>query len=91
LEPFKRTENQTKIIEAMEIYFQKLLDSKKKMNRELVVLKDGKIVRVKPDDLKLLLYFIKYFFIHLFTNFIRQKYFYFQLYFVCCCQNEKNK
>lgn len=44
----KRTENQTKILKGMDKVYEKLIEFKKKMNSELVVLKDGKIVRVKP-------------------------------------------
>ena len=50
MEPFKRTENQTKIIESMDVYFEKLIEHKKKMNQKLVVLMDGKVVRIKPDE-----------------------------------------
>jgi hypothetical protein len=44
----KRTANQEKIIAAMEKVYEKLIEYKKKMNSELVILKDDKIVRVKP-------------------------------------------
>lgn len=43
-----RTENQTKILEGMDKVYEKLIEFKKKMNSELVVLKDNKIVRIKP-------------------------------------------
>lgn len=45
---FKRTPNQTKILEGMERVHEKLLEFKKKMNSELVIIKDDKIVRIKP-------------------------------------------
>jgi hypothetical protein len=48
MKAYKRTENQKKILEAMDKVWAKLIDFKKKMNSELVVLKDGKIVRIKP-------------------------------------------
>lgn len=44
----KKTTNQTKIIEGMDKVYEKLIEFKRKMNSELVVLKDGKIVRIKP-------------------------------------------
>lgn len=48
MEPYKRTANQTKILEAMGLVYKKVIEYKKKMNSELVLYKDGKIVRVKP-------------------------------------------
>lgn len=44
----KRTANQSKILEGMDKVYVKLIEFKKRMNSELVVLKDGKIVRIKP-------------------------------------------
>lgn len=44
----KRTPNQTKILEGMDKVYDKLIEFKKKMNSELVILKDGKIIRIKP-------------------------------------------
>lgn len=44
----KRSLEQTKIIEAMEKVYENLILFKKKMNSDLVILKDDKIVRVKP-------------------------------------------
>ena len=44
----KRTSNQTKILEGMDKVYDRLLEFKKRMNSELVVLKDDKIIRVKP-------------------------------------------
>lgn len=49
MKTYKRTENQTKILEGMDKVYEKLIEFKKKMNSELVVLKDGKIVRIKPQ------------------------------------------
>ncbi len=49
MKPYERTANQAKIIEAMEKVYEKLIEFKKKMNSELVIMKDGKIVRVKPE------------------------------------------
>ncbi len=45
---YKRTLNQTKIIEGMDKVYEKLIEFKKKMNSELVILKEDKIVRIKP-------------------------------------------
>lgn len=42
------SENGQKIIDAMSKVHADLIAFKKKMNSELVVLKDGKIVRIKP-------------------------------------------
>lgn len=43
-----RTENQEKIIQAMTKVRENLIAFKKKMNSELVIMQDGKIVKVKP-------------------------------------------
>lgn len=48
MKPFKRTSNQTKILNGMDKVYEKLVEFKKRMNTELVVLKDNKITRVKP-------------------------------------------
>ena len=44
----KRTLNQTKILEGMDKVYEKLIEFKKKMNSELIRLKDNQIVRLKP-------------------------------------------
>ena len=44
----KRTSNQKRILEGMDIVYEKLIEFKRKMNSELVILKDNKIIRVKP-------------------------------------------
>jgi len=44
----KRTANQTKILQGMDKVYEKLIEYKKRMNSELVILKDDKIIRVKP-------------------------------------------
>lgn len=46
-----RTEHQIKILNAMTKVRENLIAFKKKMNSELVVSRDGKIVRIKPEDL----------------------------------------
>jgi GTP cyclohydrolase I len=40
-----------KIMEGLDKTYQKLLETAKRNNEELVILKDNKIVRVKPQDL----------------------------------------
>ena len=45
----KRTPNQQKILDAMDKVYDNLIAYKKKMNSELVVMRDGKIVRIKPE------------------------------------------
>lgn len=45
---FKKTANQEKIIKGLEKSYEKLLESKRKTNGELVILKDNKVVRIKP-------------------------------------------
>ncbi|WP_199749390.1 hypothetical protein [Flavobacterium sp. RSP46] len=44
----KRTLNQIKILEGMDKVYEKLIEFKKKMNSELIILKDNQIVRLKP-------------------------------------------
>ena len=48
METHKMTPNQTKIMEGMDKVYDKLIEFKKKMNSELVILKDNEITRVKP-------------------------------------------
>lgn len=47
----KRTENQEKILKAMDKVYENLIAFKKKMNSDLVVYRDGKIVRIKASEL----------------------------------------
>lgn len=44
----KRTLYQTKILEGMDKFYEKLIEFKKKMNSELLKLKDNQIIRLKP-------------------------------------------
>ena len=44
----KMTPNQTKILEGMDKVYDKLIEFKKKMKSELVIIKDNKIIRIKP-------------------------------------------
>ena len=48
MKTYKRTPNQTKIIEGMDKVYEKLIEFKRKMNSELVILRDNKIIRIKP-------------------------------------------
>ena len=48
MKAYKRTSTQIKILESMDKVYEKLVEFKKKMNSDLVVLQDGKIVRIKP-------------------------------------------
>jgi hypothetical protein len=48
METHKMTPNQTKILEGMDKVYDKLIEFKKKMNSELVILKDNEITRIKP-------------------------------------------
>lgn len=44
----KRTSTQSKILKSMDKVYEKLIEYKRKTNSELVILQDGKIVRIKP-------------------------------------------
>ena len=44
----KRTSNQKRILEGMDKVYERLIAFKRKMNSDLVVIKDDKIVRIKP-------------------------------------------
>ena len=48
MKEYKRKEQQEKIIAGMELVYERLIAFKKKMNSELIILKDNKIVRIKP-------------------------------------------
>lgn len=48
MKEYKRTSTQTKILEGMDKVYEKLIEFKKKMNSDLVVMQDDKIVRIKP-------------------------------------------
>lgn len=45
----KRSLQQQKILDAMDKVYENLIAYKKKMNSELVVMREGKIVRIKPE------------------------------------------
>ena len=44
----KRSVQMQKIVDGMELVYQKLIESTRKEGGELVVMRDGKIVRIKP-------------------------------------------
>ncbi|WP_264553623.1 hypothetical protein [Flavobacterium sp. N2038] len=48
MKEYKRSLNQQKIVDGMGKVYEKLIEFKKKSNSELVILKDNKIVRIKP-------------------------------------------
>lgn len=48
MKAYKRTSTQTKILESMDKVYEKLIEYKRKNNSELVILQDGKIVKIKP-------------------------------------------
>ena len=50
MKPYKRPENIQKIIDVMQPVSTRLIAYKIKMNSELVVIQDGKVVRIKPED-----------------------------------------
>lgn len=45
----KHLEEKNKILKGLEKVYEKLLEFKKMKNSELVVLRDNKIVRIKPE------------------------------------------
>jgi hypothetical protein len=45
---FKRSEQQQKTLEGVELVYIRLIEFKKRINSELVVMKDNQIVRLKP-------------------------------------------
>ena len=48
MKTYNRTQNQTKILNGMDKVYDKLIEFKKKMNSEIIILKDNKIIRIKP-------------------------------------------
>jgi hypothetical protein len=51
MENHKTTSTQKKVLEGMDKVYEKLIEFKKKTNSDLVVMKDGKIVRIKANTL----------------------------------------
>ncbi|MFV8344017.1 hypothetical protein [Flavobacterium sp. XS2P39] len=50
MEKHKTTLTQKKIIDAIDKVYENLIEFKKKKNSDLVVMKNGKIVRIKPTS-----------------------------------------
>ncbi|SHG06170.1 hypothetical protein SAMN05444372_102114 [Flavobacterium micromati] len=48
MKEYKRSLDQQKIIDSMSKVYEKLIEFKKKSNSELIIMKDNKIVSVKP-------------------------------------------
>jgi hypothetical protein len=44
----KHTEEKTKILKGLEKVYEKLIEFKKAKNSELVILRDNKVVKIKP-------------------------------------------
>lgn len=51
MENKKTTSKRQRVIEGMDKVYEKLIEFKKKKNSDLVVMKDGKVVRIKPASL----------------------------------------
>jgi len=49
MKAYKRTVTQTKILDSMDLVYEKLIEFKKKSNSELVIMKNDKIVKIKAD------------------------------------------
>ncbi len=45
----KQIELRDKIVKGLEIVYERLIEFKKAKNSELVIMKDGKIVKIKPE------------------------------------------
>jgi hypothetical protein len=48
MKEYKKTEQEIKILAGMEKVREKLIAFKKRMNSDLVILQDNKVIRVKP-------------------------------------------
>jgi hypothetical protein len=51
MEKYERSEQVQKIFDGLDKIYFKLKEFKKKMNSDTVVIKEGKIVKLKPDEL----------------------------------------
>lgn len=51
MEKNERSLKRKKILEGLDKVYEKLIAFKIKMNSELVILKEGKIVRIKPTEI----------------------------------------
>ncbi len=47
----QQLEEKAKILKGLEIVYERLIAFKKLKNSELVILRDNKIVKIKPEDL----------------------------------------
>jgi len=45
----KKISDRDKILHGMDKVYEKLIDSKKKTNSDLIVLRDNHIIRIKPE------------------------------------------
>ncbi len=45
----KQIELKEKIIKGLEVVYEKLIEFKKEKNSELVIMQEGKIVKIKPE------------------------------------------
>ena len=50
----EQNELRDKILAGLEIVYEKLIDFKKQKKTELVILKDGKVVKIKPELVNLI-------------------------------------
>jgi hypothetical protein len=46
--PEQQLERQDKIVAGLKIAYQRMLEFKQQKNSELIVVRDGKVVRIKP-------------------------------------------
>jgi hypothetical protein len=46
--PDQQLERQDKIVAGLKIAYQRMLEFKRQKNSELIVVRDGKVVRIKP-------------------------------------------
>ena len=44
----KRSEHLQKIIDGMDLVYERLIEFKRKNNSELVILRNGRIIKIKP-------------------------------------------
>ncbi|WP_162847835.1 hypothetical protein [Flavobacterium zhairuonense] len=51
MKTYKRSATKTKILDSMDLVYEKLIEFKKKSNSELVIMKDDKIVKIKAKSL----------------------------------------
>jgi hypothetical protein len=54
MDKYELSPEQAKILAGMDKVYENLIAFKKKMNSELVIMRDGKIAHVKPEDMETL-------------------------------------